>query len=1050
MRALIRFFVRRVALLFLMAPIDFGKPVHLRCESLVNPLGIDAEKPTFSWQSDSTERNWMQSGYQILVSSDESALRSGQGNIWDSGRRQSSESVGISYGGPPVESRKRYYWTVRVWDAHGHMTTATETAWWEMGLLQKSNWNAKWIRWDNPEEAADETAIKWIWVHGQDALKVMPHTVAVFEYQFQLEQLPLRAALFLMARGNWKVTVNGQDAGAKAEWNAFDRRELTGLLVKGNNTVQVTITVLPAPQFGPDAGPPDAPRVGALAALIKLTGADGKLRRFPTGEKWQARLQASPSFGNAAVLGPFHDSRYVRNGGLLPQPAAQFRKEFTVGKSVVKARLYITALGSYRAFLNGNRIGNDVLTPGFTAYPKRVQYQSYDVTGMVTSGRNAIAAVLGDGWFASPLSWDGVHFSLLPVTSFIAQLELEYSDGTLDTIGTDQTWKASASAILQSGIYSGETYDARLEQTGWTKSGFSDEAWEPASFADAYAGLMSSQIDAPPQVVATVRPERFYQRPDDSYIFDMGQNIVGWVALKVSGPGATTVRLRFAEILNTDGSIYRANLRNADATDYYTLRGEGVETFEPKFTFHGFRYVEVTGYPGKPDLTSITGQVVSSLGGEPTAKVTTSSELVNRMWRIGIWGQRGNFLSIPTDCPQRDERLGWMGDAGVFWRTGSYNFDIAAFTQKFMRDVSDAQLAAGNFTNVSPDIGLGENLDGAPGWADAGIIVPWTTWLQYGDPSIITRNWAAMEKYMKFIEDANPNYLRTQKLGPNFADWLAPDETTNKELIATAYWALSAGQMSQMAHATGDEEAARKYAAVYEKIRAAFQSAYVREDGVVGTGTQASYVLALYPHLMPPALEGIGVDRLVHDIEAHDGHLTTGFLATPYLLFTLADHGRSDIAYKLLLNETYPSWGYMLSKGATTWWERWNSDSGDPAMNSFNHYAFGSVIAWVYRSVAGIDTSIASPGFHQVVICPRLDARITEASGAYESAYGKIVTAWKGSPEGPWTLKVTIPANTTARVIFPQIPNAHASQDGKPLSGSEAKIGSGTYEFVLK
>jgi alpha-L-rhamnosidase len=1010
-----------------------AKPVQLRCESLLNPIGIDAPKPALSWQSDNTERNWIQSAYQILVSSSPDALKSGAGNIWDSGRQASGESVGIPYGGPPVEARKRYYWTVRVWDAHGKMSEAPEPAFWEMGLLQRANWNAKWIRWENPQEAEDENSMKWIWLQGQDSTQVQPNTVAIFRYEFELSQMPEEAALFLMARGSWKATVNGRDAGSKTSWNQFDRREIRSLLVTGRNTVDIAVTVTPAAQYGPDAGAPGSPRLAALAALIKLTGTAGDVVRYPTGDKWQARLESDAAFHPAAAVAPFSDSRYLRSSGFLPQPAAQFRKQFSVSKTVAKARLYITALGAYRAFLNGKPVSNDVLTPGFTAFPKRVQYQTYDVTNALTNGPNTVAALLGDGWFASPLSWNGVHFSLAPVTRFIAQLEIEYSDGTSDTVGTDQTWKASPSPILHAEIYAGETYDARLEQKGWTSSGFDDNSWQPAVFADDYTGLISSQIDVPPQVVSTLKPEKVSAGPDGAYIYDMGQNMVGWAALKVSGPAGTTVRLRFAEILNPGGGIYTKNLRNADATDYYTLRGGGEETYQPSFTFHGFRYVEVTGYPGTPDLSSITGEVVSSLSGDPAATLTTSSELVNRMWRIGIWGQRGNFLSIPTDCPQRDERLGWMGDAGVFWRTGSYNFNIAAFTGKFMRDVDDAQLADGDFTNVSPDIGLGDNVDGAPGWADAGVIVPWTTWLQYGDRRVISRNWDSMEKYMKFIEDANPNYLRTQKLGPNFADWLAPDQNTDKNLIATAYWALSAGQMSQMAHAIGNEEASRRYTELYGRIRDAFQRVYVREDGLVGTGTQASYVLALYVHLLPTALEPAVTARLVHEIDVRNGHLSTGFLATPFLLFVLADHGRADIAYKLLLTETYPSWGYMLSKGATTWWERWNSDTGDPAMNSFNHYSFGSVVAWVYRSVVGIDTSITGPGFHQIVIAPKVTPAINEAAGEYQSAYGTVKTSWKGTPDGPWTLDITIPANTSARVILP--------------NSKEEKVGSGTYNF---
>jgi alpha-L-rhamnosidase len=476
----------------------------------------------------------------------------------------------------------------------------------------------------------------------------------------------------------------------------------------------------------------------------------------------------------------------------------------------------------------------------------------------------------------------------------------------------------------------------------------------------------------------------------------------------------------------------------------------------------------MTGYPGTPPLDAIKGEVVSSVSGDPVAKLTTSSELVNHMWSIGIWGQRGNFLSIPTDCPQRDERLGWMGDAGVFWRTGSYNFDIAAFSQKFVQDIVDAQTSQGAFTNVSPNtlpFGGGgtegtsawnEGMVGAPGWGDAGVIVPWTTWVQYGDKATIEKNWDAMQRWMQFIETRNPDFLRKKGVGPNFADWLAPDEHTNKDLLATAYWALIANMMSQMAHAIGKDSDAKHYDDVVKNIRSAFQKAYIKEDGQVGTGTQTSYVVALYTKMAPQALEPTLVDKLVKDIEARNWHLSTGFLGTPFLLFTLADHGRSDVAYRLLLNDTYPSWGYMLSKGATTWWERWNGDTGDPAMNSYNHYAFGSVIAWVYRYAAGIDTFPDAPGFKEIVVHPHLDAQMTSARAEYESVYGKIVSDWKGTPAGPFSLSVTIPANTSARVVLPAIAGAHLTQDGGPVEvqpdgGSyQVRVGSGSYHFEVK
>ena len=1039
-------------------------PVHLRCEYRENPLGIDATAPNLSWQSDSTERNWKQVAYQILVASSLDGLRSGKADVWDSGKTNSDESVGIAYKGPALESRKRYYWKVHVWDAAGKASDSVEDAWWEMGLLRAEDWKAKWITWKNPEDEADRKDIRWIWVKGQDALAAVPKSSVNFHLDVHLSGRPRAAVLLLAVRGDYTAQVNGREVGHKHEWGTFDRRDIADELKIGDNVVNIKVTAPDIPERGPNAGATSTK--AALAALIKITDANGSIKRFASGETWQASAESDSSAQAANVVADLSDKR-LGDPGPLPQPAASFRRAVDVSKQVRSARLYITALGSYRVYLNGTRVSSDVLTPEFTDYRKRVLYQTYDVTEFVNRSKNQISALLGDGWYGSPLTWVGMHF-FAPPDRFQAQLELNYSDGTHEVVVTDDSWKASASPILESQIYGGETYDARQENAGWQQSNFDDSHWSAASIADPPSIAVTSQITAPVRVVETLSPKEVKPLPDGSYVFDMGQNMVGWVTLKVKGPAGTKVRLRFAEILNPDGTIYTANLRNADATDTYILKGVGEETFAPHFTFHGFRYAEVTGYPGKPSLDAIKGQVLSSVSGEPAAKLTTSSDLVNHMWEIGLWGQRGNYLSIPTDCPQRDERLGWMGDAGVFWRTGSYNFDVAAFSQKFIQDIVDAQTSPGAFTNVSPNtlpFGGGgtegtsawnEGMVGAPGWGDAGVIVPWTTWVQYADKSMIEKNWDAMQRWMEFIQSRNPDFIRKNGVGPNFADWLAPDPNTNKDLLATAYWALIANMMSQMAHAVGKEDDAKHYDEVVQNIRSAFQKMYIKDDGIVGTGTQTSYVVTLYTKMAPESLEPTLVDKLVKDIEGHNWHLSTGFLGTPFLLFTLADHGRSDVAYRLLLNETYPSWGYMLSKGATTWWERWNGDTGDPSMNSYNHYAFGSVIAWVYRYDAGIDTNLSGPGFKEIVVHPHLDSRMPSARAEYDSVYGKIVSDWKGSPTGPFSLRVVIPANSSAKVFLPAIAGAQATEGGKPVTTQSESgenvvhVGSGTYNFEVK
>jgi alpha-L-rhamnosidase len=1029
-----------------------ASPVRLRCEWVRNPLGIDVASPHLSWQSESSEHNWGQSGYEIVVSKSSDPTRGAL--VWDSGKVSSPESVGIVYRGPRLEPRTRYYWSVRVWDTKGQSSQSTENAWWETGLLSE-DWKAKWIAWRNPEQDSDFEGVRWMWVAGQDPLHTVPRTAAEFRYQLSLGEKPRDAALFLLVRGTFLAKVNGRAVGTKSDWDEFDRVDLVQQLVTGRNFIEITVTATVS-----DDDAAKAPKFGkaALCGVLKMTARDGRITRIPINEEWLARLSNASDWQAAHAVGVLNDWRFGDVlPGSLPQPAALLRKRFALSKPVKSARLYATALGSYRMFLNNERVGQDVLTPDFTDYSVRVLYQTYDVTKQVVAGDNAIGAVLGDGWFGSAMSWLGKPFWFsAPPARLLAQLEIEYTDGTRNTVVTDESWAGSASAIRRSEIYAGEFYDARYEQTDWTKASFNDSGWSAAVEAPRPSIAVVGQVSAPVHVGDTIIPIKITPSANGAYVFDMGQNMVGWARLKAKGPRGTQIRLRFAEILGSDGSLYRDNLRNADAIDTFTLAGKGEEVFTPFFTFHGFRYVEVTGYPGTPTTADLSGEVINSLVGDPTGTLVTSSDLVNRMWKIGLWGQRGNFLSIPTDCPQRDERLGWMGDAGVFWRTGTFNFDIQSFSHKFMNDITDAQTRLGAFTNVSPDLLRPDGSEGAPGWGDAGVIVPWTVWLQYGDKSAITDNWSAMERWMDYIARANPDYLRKNGVGPNYADWLAPDDKTPKDLLATSYWVLIARMMLDMAHATGNHAAAERYTALVENIQKAYQAAYIKDNGEVLGGTQTAYVVTLYTKLAPPALEAAMVKNLVAAIAARDWHLSTGFLGTPFLLFTLADHGRADVAYRLLLNETYPSWGYMLSKGATTWWERWNGDTGDPGMNSYNHYAFGSVMAWVYRAVAGIDTNVEGPGYRQIVVHPMLDERMTHARGEYESAYGKIVSDWASKPGASFSLNLTIPANTRAKVYLPAIPNAKVMQNDELVDSSQeagsyvVEVGSGSYHFEVK
>jgi alpha-L-rhamnosidase len=1059
-----------------------GAPVHLRCEYRENPIGIDIAAPHLSWQSDNSERNWVQTAYRILVASNPDLLRRDTADVWDSGRQESAESIGIAYGGPKLVSGRRYYWTVRVWDSNGTAAEPAEPAYWETGLLAPGDWSAKWISRDDREGEADRKGIRWIWSADQNPFAAPPETVATFRMDVEVAGKPRNVALYLIARAPFRARVNGHDVGGKdGRFREFDRQDVTEFLVNGRNRIEVTVTIPhPEPPFDvsafdpptsggkkpgttaaaappPPPPPAAAPVPAAFAALFKVTAQDGAIERFPTNDRWQVKL-GSGDWKPAAVVAELNDRRLGPDPGPLPAQASLFRREFVIARKVTAARFYITALGSSRAFVNGRRVGDDVLTPEYTDYKKRVTYQDYDVTGDLRAGKNVLGVVLGYGWFGSGNSWLGVPFAFLPPpTRLLAQLRVDYADGTHDVIASDGEWKTAPAPILHSEIYAGEIYDARLEQPGWDKTGFDDSSWQRSKLADAPPVTISAEVTEPVRVVETLQPKSITPGPNGTYVFDMGQNMVGWVRLKVAGPAGTKVRLRFAEILNPDGTLYVQNLRNANQTDAFYLRGAGEEVFEPHFTFHGFRYVEVSGYPGVPTLGAAEGRVVSSVQ-RMTGKLTTSSDLVNRMWRTGIWGQRGNFLSIPTDCPQRDERMGWTGDAQVFWRTGSYNADIAAFGHKWMRDVTDAQTGEGSFTNTAPDLPPGNEFIsyGAPGWGDAGVIVPWTAWQQYGDLEIVRENWQAMQRWMKFIAEANPDFLRRKKTGANFADWLPAGSRTPRDLVATAYWAMIARMMSQMAAAIHEPESEKQYSATYESVRQAFQKEFISSDGVVGSGSQTSYVLALNMNLVPDPMKQKAIESLVKDIQQHDWHLTTGFLGTPPLLFVLANNGHADVAYRLLLNTTYPSWGYMLGHGATTWWERWNSDSGDPAMNSFNHYAFGSVMAFVYREVAGIDTAADGPGFRHILVHPRINEALSSAGGEYDSVYGRIVTDWRGSSVGPFELRLTVPANTRATVYLPAIANAKVMESGKEVSATKesdswvVEVGSGSYVFEVK
>lgn len=745
-------------------------------------------------------------------------------------------------------------------------------------------------------------------------------------------------------------------------------------------------------------------------------------------------------------------------------PAPFLRRAFTLARPPRTARLYVTALGLYEMRLNGQRVGEAVLTPGWTDYRRRVNYQAYDVTALLNAGDNVLGAVLGDGWYCGYLGWHGRQF-YGDRPRLLAQLELT-DDAGRTTLVSDDSWRYAFGPLLANDLLMGESYDARLEQPGWDQPGFAEAGWAPAAvFPDP--GLTLSGAPGPAvrpmgeRTPIAVRPVP--GREPTRWLFDFGQNLVGRTRLTVSGPRGLTLTLRFAEALTAEGQLYTANLRGARQTDHYTLRGEGVETYEPRFTFHGFRYVEVAGAPTPLTAEALTAIVLHSET-PPTGEFECSDPLLNQLQQNIQWGQRGNFLEVPTDCPQRDERLGWTGDAQVFVRTAAFNMDVAAFFTKWQKDLAEAQTALGQIPPVAPEVAIGE--DGGPAWADAVLICPWTIYQCYGDERLLAEHYPVFVRYLDYLRATSPGLIRAHPEGParqGYGDWLALDGSgdlrgqTPRDLIGTAFFAHAADLMRQIATVLKKPADAEAYAQLGADVRRAFQARFLTPAGLLVAQTQTAYVLALHFDLLPEAHRPAAVAALTADIEKRGWHLSTGFVGTPYLLPVLSRFDRLEVAYRLLRQTTWPSWLYPVTQGATTIWERWDgwtAERGfqDPGMNSFNHYAYGSVGAWMYAVVAGLDLDPAQPGFARVVIRPRPGGGLTWARAAYRTMHGRLACAWRVAA-GRVTLEVTIPPAATATVHVPARDVTVDDPTGvRPLGRlAEADVfavGPGTYVFT--
>jgi alpha-L-rhamnosidase len=797
---------------------------------------------------------------------------------------------------------------------------------------------------------------------------------------------------------------------------------------------------------------------------VRVWDNNGKTSRWSTPATFQIGL-LSPADWKAEWIEP----GFLEDTVMRPSPL--MRKQFNLTGKISQATAYITAHGLYEAWLNGTRVGDACLTPGWTSYNKRLQYQVYDVTTQLKTGDNALGVILGSGWYRGNLGFSGQINVYGKDIALLCQVDITYADGTTESIVSDGTWKSSTGGIRYSEIYHGEIYDARMEKEGWTRSGYDDSEWSGVKVALHSKDVLLATQNEPVKRHETLAPLKILTTPKGEQVIDFGQNLVGRIRMSVSGKSGEKVVLSHAEVLDKAGNFYIENLRSAKAQDTYILKGEGEEIYEPLFTWHGFRYLKVEGYPGELKPENFTAVVLYS-DMQPTGTFVTSDSLVNQLQHNIQWGQKGNFLDVPTDCPQRDERLGWSGDAQVFSRTASFNMNVNSFFAKWLKDL-EADQVDGKVPHVIPNVLEAGSVNSA-GWADVATIVPWNMYLNYGDRQLLEQQYGSMKAYVESIRKTAVNDLWNS--GFHYGDWLfyRPDDdvlgraaVTDCYLIAQCFYTNSVQLLINAANVLGKRDEASEYSILLDRIKKAFINEYMTANGRLVSGTQTAYVLALNFNMLPEDLRDQAAKRLADNVAFYGNHLTTGFLGTPYLCHVLSRFGYTDLAYTLLLQKTYPSWLYPVTMGATTIWERWDGQKPDstfqtPGMNSFNHYAYGAIGDWMYRVMAGLDTYEDGVGYKHSMIKPHIGGGFTHVAASLETYYGMLSCAWqvKGSD---LTMDIEIPANTTATVFVPADDEADILEGGKMLSlvkdiqvtGKETgyvvlKVGSGKYYFTRK
>jgi alpha-L-rhamnosidase len=1046
-------------------------PVNLQCEYRLNPQGLDVVQPRLFWEVQSAERDQMQTAYQILVASSEPLLQKNAGDLWDSGKVASDETINIIYSGKPLKSGAQCFWKVKTWDKNGQASDWSAPAKWSLGLLKQNDWQGKWIGLDQGEKTNDFGGAQWIWFPEGNPAESAPVCTRYFRRVFELpaNQEVSAAIIEITADDQFDMYVNGLAAGKGNGWGSPKTIDLAAVLKPGKNILAVE-----ARNVGNNPNP-----AGVLAKL-KVGFKPGTPWTLTTGDGWKSATNAEAgwtalafddsAWPNTKLLGEYGTQSWgIIQSDDRPLPARYLRREFSVEKKVRRATAYLCGLGLSELYLNGRKVSDDVLSPAIASYDQRAFYVTYDVTDHLRRGENAIGVILGNGRFYAPRVRVPAECRTFGYPKLLLQLNVEYTDGTTSQIVSDEKWKLTANGpIRANNEFDGEVFDARMEMPGWSQVKFDDSQWEPAQLVSPGAPVLSAQIGEPIRVLETIRPVAITHPKPGVYIYDLGQNMAGWCRLKVNGLAGTVVKLRHGEELNPDGSLYTANMRSAKAEDSYTLKGKGVEIYEPRFTHHGFRFVEVTGFPGQLELDAIEGKVVHDALPK-VGEFATSNPLINQIYHNIYWGVRDNYRSLPTDMP-RDERQGWMGDRQEVSKGETYLFNIAPLYSQWLTDINDAQRADGSVPDVCPAF-WPLYQDGVV-WASTYTIVPNMLYDQYGDVGILQKHYASLKQWSDYMAKFLENDLMPRN---TYADWCFPPRlksemtvinstdpklTTDGNMMSTAIFYHDLQLMARSARLLGKTEDAEHFETLAGKIKVAFNQRYYHSElGYYDNGTQTSCVLPLAFGMVPDECKAKVFARLVKKITVEsDNHLGTGLIGGHYLMRVLSDNGRPDLAYTIVTQTTYPSWGYMISKGATTVWELWNGDTADSGMNARNIVMLiGDLNIWLHEYLGGIRPG--TPGFKNIIIKPEVVGGLDWVKVGYDSIRGRINSEWHQSA-GRFELHITIPANTMATVYLPAKDVKSITENGRDLTKimgvksvrmetdrAVLEIGSGDYHF---